>query len=207
MNTRVESVDRSAHPLFQAGGGGSNPTSTLQLTVEECNPHRCAELNKAWHSALPHLELPTVKGKAVCYWATHEGRVFAVAAWSDPVAPSQDDGTTVELRRFAIATDAPKNTGSRMLRIMASMVFKKFAAVQRLISYQANAIHEGTIYAAAGWTQENVSKHAEWGIRKRRKRAAGFVVAPSTRRPSQIQSDKVRWAKYRHNQTKKKEAP
>jgi len=97
------------------------------LLVEECDPKVCARLNRAWHSVLPRLELPTVKGKTVCYAATFEG----------------------------------------------------------------------TIYAAAGWTNEHLSRYSEWGTRRRRVRAAGFIVAPSTRKPSQVKSDKIRWAKYR----------
>jgi len=167
------------------------------LLVEECDPKVCARLNRAWHSVLPRLELPTVKGKTVCYAATFEGTIYAVAAWSDPVAPSQDDGSTIELRRLAICEDAPKNTASRILSVMARLVFKKFPEANRLISYQANAVHAGTIYAAAGWTNEHLSRYSEWGTRRRRVRAAGFIVAPSTRKPSQVKSDKIRWAKYR----------
>lgn len=195
MTTRADGVDRQAHPLFQAGGSGSIPTSALSLWVHEIDMATAARLNRAWHSALPVVELPTCKGKAVAYAASFDGTVFAVAIWSDPVAPSQDDRRTIELRRMAVSADAPKNTASRMLAIMSRLLAIRFGGV-RLISYQAEAIHSGTIYRAAGWTRASVSKHAEWGTRKRRKRAAGFRIAPSTRRASQIVSDKVRWEKH-----------
>lgn len=195
MEDRAESIDRTMHPLFQAGEGGSKPTSALDLKIEFVQPKIAASLNKAWHSKLPEIDLPTCKGHAAFFGAVYNGIIYAVAIWSDPVAPSQDDGQTIELRRFAISPDAPKNTASRMLKIMRMLILKKWGGqLYRAISYQAVGIHEGTIYKAAGWMAENYSTYAEWGTRKRRKRAAGFRVAPSTRKPSQIKCDKVRWA-------------
>jgi hypothetical protein len=109
------------------------------------------------------------------------------------VAPSQDDRRTVELRRFAIAPDAPKFTASRMLKVMRILIARRWPDLSRAISYQAVGIHDGTIYKAAGWRNANYSNYSEWGTRRRRKRAAGFRVAPSTRKPSQIKCDKIRW--------------
>jgi hypothetical protein len=115
---------------------------------------------------------------------------------------SRDDGTTAELRRLAIAPDAPKNSGSRLLSIMAAMMKAAYPSLKRLISYQACDIHKGTIYKAAGWKPSEVIPFSPWGTRKRRRPRGwrqreyakfGHVLTPSTRKPPQITSDKIRW--------------
>jgi hypothetical protein len=201
--SRADSI-RVMHPLFQVGQGGSIPTSALQLRIEESPLQHAAELNKLWHSALPDLFLPTCNRDVVSFVGTFDGRAFATAIWSGPVSNHHNDGITVELRRFAIAPDAPKFTASRMLGIMARLIAKRMPHIRRLISYQATAVHAGTIYKAAGWTAAHLSKNPKWGTRKRRaprsaaQRAVavdGLVPTACTRRPPQIQSDKVRWEK------------
>lgn len=202
--TRAESI-RVMHPLFQAGQGGSIPTSALSLTVDVIDFEQAAKLNRAWHSVLPKMDKGSGKrGMAVCYAAHCNNLIYAVAIWSSPVNQTVDDGKTIELRRLAIAADAPKNTASRMLAVMARLLKAKFPECQRLISYQATAVHAGTIYKAAGWTATSLTKFSPWGTRKRRpprsakQRAVavdGYVNTPSTRRPPQIESDKQRWKK------------
>lgn len=188
---------RVMYPLLQAGKGGSIPTSALLLKIHEIDFDTAAKLNATWHSVLPEIDKGTGKrGMAVCYAAEFDNMIFAVAIWSSPVASAVDDGKTIELRRLAIAPDSPKNTASRMLAVMARLLAKRFPCVWRLVSYQAVSVHAGTIYKAAGWTDANYSKNPKWGTRKRRKRASGFRTAPSTRKPPQIVSDKIRWEKY-----------
>ena len=86
-----------------------------------------------------------------------------------------------ELRRLAIAPDAPKNTASRMLRIMARMIAKKRPNTKTLISYQDTEVHTGGIYKAAGWSPVVKGKVSEKGW--------------NTRSPHAMQSvaDKIRW--------------
>ena len=195
----------AAYPLFQGDGGGSIPTSALSLRVDVITFDLAAELNGRWHSALPVIDKGSGRrGMAVCYGAFADERVVAVAIWSSPVTNHVDDGHTIELRRLAICDEAPKNTASRMLAVMARLLKAKFPQANRLISYQATAVHRGTIYRAAGWVNTHLSKNPKWGTRQRRRprsekqRAAavdGYVNTPSTRKPPQIESDKVRWEK------------
>lgn len=203
MSNRAESVDRSAHPLFHAGGGGSIPTSALQLFIEETTYETAASLNAAWHSVLPRCDKGSMwRGFRAAFTATFEGRIYAVAIFSSPMAQAVDDGVTSELRRLAIAPDAPKNTASRVLAVMARLMRAKYPALHRLVSYQAEAVHEGTIYRAAGWTPTHRTPFSTWGKRSRRRpRSArqravtsdGFTYTPSARKPTQLVSDKVRW--------------
>ncbi len=201
MNLRADSVVR-AFPLFQAEGGGELPTSALQITVEAITWELAASTNRAWHSALPEIDKCTSRrGMAVCYGGYYHDRLLAVAIWSSPVSNHVDDGATIELRRFAISSEAPKNTASRMLAIMARLLKLRFRQANRLVSYQATAVHAGTIYKAAGWVAAHLSVKPKWGTRVRRKprserqrsRAVdGYVSTPSTRKAPQIVSDKIR---------------
>jgi hypothetical protein len=73
----------------------------------------------------------------------------------------------LELRRLAHAPDAPPNTGSRMLGVMARLIRKARPWVTTLVSYSDTAVHQGTIYRAAGWRPTLASDGGEWARRKR----------------------------------------
>jgi hypothetical protein len=177
---RADSTTRLVHPLFQVEGGGSNPTSALELHFSATSHDRFAILNKEWHSRLPLIGASRFR---VCYGADFGGRYFAVAAWSNPVARLLPQLEWLELRRFAIAPDAPKNTASRMIGWMVRDIRRRFPDVVRLISYQDCEAHRGTIYAAAGWKHAAgyVSRKRAWASRNR----AG--------RTDQAVSPRMRW--------------
>jgi hypothetical protein len=139
------------------------------------------QLNHEWHSRLPSVGSAS-QGR-VFYGAAYEGVVYAVAMWSNPVARMLPQGTWLELRRFAVADDAPKNTASRMLGWMTRDIRARFPELVRLISYQDCEVHHGTIYRAAGWTAGPRSDGGEW-TRPSRWRSATQSSAP-----------KIRWEK------------
>ena len=176
-----------AHPLFQAGGGGSIPTSALQLRFAQSDVRTALELNALWHSVLPNLAIGNVKGGGplhVCYTAEYEGGYYAAAIWSTPIALNRMRWTgdeVLELRRMAIADNAPKNTATRMLGWMTRDIRKRFPSLVVLISYQAVDHHEGTIYKAAGWNPGPVIPFRAHEHKKGRGA------------PTQTTSDKVRW--------------
>jgi len=155
---------RVACPLFQADGGGSIPTSALQLHFRECGLDTVRRLNFAWHSRQKRF------GKSfgrVYFAAEFDGLIYAVAFWSNPCARALPQQAWIELRRFAISSDRPPNTGSRMLGWMARELRRKFPAATKLISYQDRDAHEGTIYKAAGWTPVEVEPYGgQWSHRK-----------------------------------------
>lgn len=112
-----------------------------------------------------------------------EMRWFAVAIWSNPVARNLPQDTWLELRRLAIAPDAPKNTASRMLGVMARLIRKEKPQVERLVSYHDTEVHTGGIYRAAGWTATTVNKDGNW-------------TRPNRNRPkAQSEAAKQRWEK------------
>ncbi len=195
--TRADGVPE-AQPLFQAAGGGSIPTSALQLKFERLDFHTARQLNQLWHSRLPILHTGAGGGGVylVCYAAEFEGGWYAVAVWSSPASLHwfnvDDKESLVELRRFAIGAHAPKNTASRMLGFMVRDLFRAYPRLRRCISYQDTGVHSGTIYKAAGWhAAARRNQPPEWNTRMggtnyRTGRAA--VPAPTP---------KVRWEIHR----------
>lgn len=180
-----------AHPLFQAEGGGSTPTSALQLRFVEIEMRRAAELNAKWHSMLPRTDLGNLLcgTTSVAYAADSEGLYYAVAIWTQPIIRALCDGHTIELRRLAISADAPKNTASRMLAITCRLVRQKFPQLAKAVSYLAVDVHQGTIYKAAGWTP--VGKI----VAARPQRFSNINKNTRATAPLQTQSAKQRWEK------------
>lgn len=172
IDERAESI-RVMHPLFQTGEGGSIPTSALSLWFSEVGLPWAKELNRLWHRTLPDVG---GGGSRVCYVAECDGRFFASAIWTNPASPKLPQTTWLQLKRLAIAPDAPKNTASRMIAWMTRDVAKRFPEVTTLVSYQDCDAHTGTIYAASGWVGEEVqvrSPKTTWRNRKRAKFVEG----------------------------------
>jgi hypothetical protein len=183
MTMRADSI-RVMCPLFHEGEGGSTPTSALSLWIEPIDLERARLLNRLWHSRMPRFGTGCIKNQPLpCYAATFAGRIYAVAIWSNPEARKLPQRKWLELRRLAIAPDAPRNSASRMLRIMALIVRRQRPCVERLISYQDTEAHTGAIYAAAGWTKTILSIGPDWNAPTR------------PRPPSQSKAPKQRWEK------------
>jgi hypothetical protein len=155
--TRADDVTRLAYPLFHAGSGGSNPTSALSaksLRFDVGDKSVAVQLVRQWHSRLPACQESPWQ---YAFYAEHEGTIYAVALWNNPSGrclPSH----WLELRRMACAPDAPRNTCSRFLGYMVRYFKTHCPDREKCISYQDTAVHEGTIYKAAGWVAEHESK-------------------------------------------------
>ncbi len=172
----------AARPPHQAGRGSSTLTSALRLWFDRIELGLARELNGRWHSHLPHLDHRVAGG--VCYGAVYEGRYRAVAVWSLPVARLlPQDGSCLELRRFALAPDAPRNAASRMLGWMVRDLSRTRPALRRLVSYQDCRVHAGTIYRAAGWQPVKTRGGGDWNHRGRHRRASRI-------------KEKLRWERY-----------
>ena len=87
MNSRGDSI-RVVHPLFQEEGGGSIPTSPLQLYIGEISLDVAIRLNATWHSRLPEVVKNNVQRvqHLACFCAEHEGIYYPSAIWTDPIA-------------------------------------------------------------------------------------------------------------------------
>ena len=170
--------------LIQEKDSGSIPTSPLQLVFYEISVDLARELNLIWHSRLPKITNPYTK-HTVCYGAYFENKWYACAIWSDPIARLFNHKGYLELRRMSICKDAPKNTASRMLKIMTKMIKKKWPEIIKLISYQDTDVHQGTIYKASGWVIGGTRKGGmdAWSCNVRK------------RSFTQAKGDKIRWEK------------
>ena len=163
MNHRGAESVRVARPLFQAEGGGSTPTSALQLIVDRVQFSTALALNALWHSTLPRMGTGFIENQPfLCYAAEWDGIFYSSAIWSQPVARLLPQQTCMELRRFAITPDAPRFTASRVLSIMTRLIRLKRPEVTRLVSYQDCEAHDGTIYRAAGWHPTLKSSGGQW---------------------------------------------
>ena len=180
MNTLDICADsvRIACPLFQAEGSGVTPTSALQLQVNRIEAKKAAVLNSVWHSRMPEI---SNWFQCFAYGAEYSGLFYAVALWGPPIARMLNGRGWLELRRMAIASDAPRYTASRMISIMVRDIKRNRSDVCRLISYQDTEVHTGTIYKAAGWHSDNIDRGGEWSRPSR------------GRTPVQSGAPKVRW--------------
>jgi len=142
-------------------------------------------LNKLWHSRFPQIDWSNVVRNRhyVCYVFEHDEIAYAVAIWSSPIAANRmkDGERLLELRRMAIASDAPKNTASRMLSLMRNKIKQKFPDLLRLVSYQDTEVHKGTIYKASGWSIAHSQENATDWTTSKRKRTKAQSTAPKNR--------------------------
>lgn len=144
--TTAAAVDRRHQPIFYPEEATA-PSSARMLTVEPCHPNHARALISAWHSRLPHTQRGPWR---LAFSADYEGTTFAVALWHNPSARGLPP-TWLELRRYAVAPDAPHCTASSVLAKMRKYIGTNLPDIDRLISYQDEAVHTGTIYKAAGW--------------------------------------------------------
>jgi hypothetical protein len=176
---------RDSMPLFRSGRGGSSPTSALQLSFRSIPVKDACALNAIWHSRFPHIHWSNVcrNQDYVCFVAEFDDIAYAVAIWSSPVAANRmkHGKTSLELRRMAIDSSAPKNTASRMLGWMRRWIEKNLPHITHLVSYQDTDVHSGTIYKASGWHVAATNQGASWTHAKR------------TRNKEQSLSPKIRW--------------
>jgi hypothetical protein len=173
------------HPLFHEEGDGSIPISPLQFHFGRCSIDTAIWLNETWHSVFPRVDKSNITrdGRVECFAAEYANRYYATAIWTRPIAANRmtDGDRLIELRRMAIATNAPKNTATRFLGWMTRSIRKSQPDVIRFVSYQDTAHHLGTIYKAAGWHSVSVSNNSDWTTHRRGRAAA------------QSNAQKVRW--------------
>jgi hypothetical protein len=184
---------RIAYPLFQTGDGGSKPTSPLQMQIIEIPVAKAVELNMAWHSRLPKYETGMCLKARVCFAAIYEGTYYGVAIWDNPSARLLPQDKWLELKRLAICSEAPKFLSSRMLKVMAILISRKFNGIEKLISYQDVEAHKGTIYKAAGWIPNHYHAGGSWYRPNSRNQKTGTP----RKRPdlNRATGPKIRWEK------------
>lgn len=161
------------------------PNSPRKINLREIGVKDAMEFNLRWHSTLPITSHANMIKNAhkVFFGAEYKSHCFASAMWTDPVAGNRmsKDQVWLELRRLAIAPDAPKFTATWMIGQMVKDIKKRFTDVTTLVSYQDADAHTGTIYKAANWHCDAVSKFQDWSTETRQRNAV------------QSTSTKIRW--------------
>lgn len=169
---------REVHPLFRAESDGSIPISPLQLHFGKCELKTAKRLNEKYHSRLPIFRQTMA---LECYAAIFSNKYYAAAIWSNP-SSAMINQSWIELKRFVITNDAPKNTASRMMSWMIKQIKRSYPRCPRLISYQDPKVHTGTIYKASNWICTGSRKSGGFSSTKIR-----------FRYKDQVFGDKIRW--------------
>lgn len=147
------------------------PGSCREMQCVPCGVENAMHYTAQWHSRLPKTNrFNMTSGKYRAYYAAvYELNFFAVAIWTTPVAANRmkDGELMMELRRLAIADDAPKYTATWMLARMIRDIRKTYPELIKLVSYQDTEVHTGTIYAAGNWKLERTTEYTAWNTSSR----------------------------------------
>lgn len=162
-------------------------------TIQSCKQLSCHIVpidvamyyNGIWHSRLPitnkgnMLRNPNV----AFFGALYDLSYYAVAMWTTPVAANRmkNGKNILELRRLAIAPDAPRYTATWMISKMVKHIKNTMPHIWKLISYQDTDVHTGTIYAAANWTLETKSEYQAWSTSHRQRKSKVQSTAAKNR--------------------------
>ena len=132
-----------------------------------------------------HRHSPPVRGWKYGLSLWDEISIIGVVTVGRPVARRLDDGTTLEVTRLALLTNAPTNAASRLLGNAARIA--KDLGYGRLVSYTLES-ETGGAYQASGWNRTEKVKSAQWD-RPSRKRD---LLDPDD---ITLRQDKWRWEK------------
>jgi hypothetical protein len=161
------------------------------LHFGDCDLDVAIRLNRLWHSVLPKVVRSNITrcSQWASFSADFDNHYFAAAIWTNPTARYLPVKEWLELRRFAISPDAPRNTASRMLSWMHFAIAAIFPNVSMLISYQDCDKHTGAIYRASGWKDTVKSfDHRDRGMRSGRKRNLSQTTATKQRWEYELRS-------------------
>jgi hypothetical protein len=132
----------------------SGACKASELVVEMCQKVEAILFIRQHHSRLPNVQNgPWMYAFAACHPETRQ--IYATALWNNPSARTLPN-VWLELRRMAVADDAPHCTASSFLAAMTKQL--RLCGHRHFISYQDLDVHTGTMYRAAGWTIEYTSK-------------------------------------------------
>ena len=149
-------------PLPEADDG-SIPIRSLHIA--ECGVQDIKSFIERWHYSHTIFGCTT----SACFSVTYDGLIVGAAIFGLPagmgVAAKYSGGAKLlELRKFCLADDVPRNGESRVLGVMFRKL--KAAGVGVILSYADPAHgHAGTIYRATGFEYRGTTaarKHVLW---------------------------------------------
>lgn len=155
------------------GDGVAVSTTAFQVDRDGASPISPLQTSQLWFRVIPW---PVGRGFVRQHHYLHQcsgiGRIaFGAFASDAPVALlvgvalfalppnlNEDQHHTLELQRFVLLDEAPKNAESRFLGWCRRELRHRYPEVERLIAYaDPNAGHRGTIYAASGFRYVGLS--------------------------------------------------
>jgi hypothetical protein len=113
---------------------------------------------------------------------------FGVLVMGYPVARKLNDNKTLEVRRLALMSNAPKNSASMLLGRAERIA--KAKGFSQLISYTL-ASEDGISYQAAGWTEDSHVVQAQTWSRSNRKRKSHDIENEIKHRWRKILNDET----------------
>lgn len=172
--TSSVAFSRITFPIFQSDYAFTKPDSAKKLEFYQCAVPVAQSLVRMWHSVLPNTLLSNIvrNKRHIAYSGEFDGLFYCAAIWTSPVAANRlkDGDKLLELRRLAIADDAPRNTASRMISWMCKDIRKRFPEIVKVISYQDTSVHIGTIYKASGWSVIDTNGSlVDWAVNGRKR--------------------------------------
>lgn len=139
--------------LFPSLGGGSIPTSPLQLFVRQVNFETACNFYYKWHYLGQTAFISTIN-----YGAFFENICHGVISYGSPNAKKMagyyDENTQDgwwEIKRLAMTDVAPHNSESRFIAISMKILKKSFSVVGVITLADTSVGHVGTIYRASGF--------------------------------------------------------
>ncbi len=183
-------MKRIEYPLMDSGQFyKAKLDSAKELDLARCRVEHAVDLTREWHSTLPEVQPHPWQ---FAFKMHKDGVTYAVALWNTPSARMLP-GHWLELRRMAVAPDAPKYTASRFLSAMVRWFKRHNPERECCISYQDTSVHKGTIYKAAGWTATHTAKPRVRDRTKPRKGTKRAYRLSDFNTPERDAAGKVRW--------------
>jgi hypothetical protein len=120
----------------------------LKMEYTGCN---ITESGKALVEAIHYSHTARSQQQVHVFTLSREGRVVGCAIFGKPMSRHYDSDT-LELRRFVLVQEMPKNTESFFLSKCLKWIQKNDRSIVRIVTFaDPNQGHEGTIYKASNF--------------------------------------------------------
>lgn len=169
----VEQLD-----LIPQEGGGSIPTSPLQLIIKKTNLDTIKSGCKQWHYS-GYCQPQNMLNFAVWF----ENRVVGVVQYGVPCGANRmtNGKITLELIRLALCPDCPKNSATRVMSVCEKIIKKVYPRYKYLVSYSDDSRHIGTIYKAGNFKNIGKTEGNDWTNRPGRERSKNLSKTVKTK--------------------------
>lgn len=143
----------------QSEGGGSNPTSALQISFKEITSNEARQAYANWHYLKDTRFLSKVN-----FGAFFQGSFEGAISYGSPNASDlkgcftrQNQIGWWEIKRLVLSPRCPRNSESRFIAITLKLL-RKIHKVEGVVTYaDSSQGHVGTIYKASGFESRGLT--------------------------------------------------